>query len=419
MNWPLEQFSGKNIVYVGVGQGRARDGIKTFLEKHASIASFTSVDKQPGDNPLGFLKDYDLSKTVFFKNEAIPQREMPVPYLTGTQLFFSLVPLTGAVTVGITGTKGKSTTTALTAHILQTAGKNVVLAGNIGVSPLLSLDEATKDTIFVLEMSSYQLSDLQASPHVSACLNLYNDHTDWHGSIEAYWEAKHNIMRFAQPADLFVYNPAFPALRDWAARAGCRTIASEPTETIDMSRSQLFGEHNRQNALIARHIARELGVTDNITQAALDSFQPLRHRMQIVTTKNGRTYIDDAIGMTPESTMASLKAIRGKVGPVGCLLLGGQDRNYDFRGIMQFIADLQVPNLVLFPDTIDKMRAAMPDSYQPDIYETRNMTDAVRYAADHAPQNSAVVLSTAAPSYSLWRDFEDKGDQFQAAVAEL
>ncbi len=419
MNWPLEQFAGKDVVFVGAGKGRAMVGIQEFLAKHGNVRSFTGVDKQAGDQPLDFLLQHDQAKTVFIKNEAVPGAEMPVPYITPMQLFFQLVALTGAMTIGVTGTKGKSTTTSLTAHILQTAGRQVVLAGNIGVSPLTALDAATRATIFVLELSSYQLSDLQVSPHISACLNLYNDHTDWHGSLDAYWEAKHNIMRFAGPSDLFVYNPTFPPLQEWVKGARCRTIAIDPSEPLDMSRAQLFGEHNRWNALIARDIARECGVEDATTMAAINSFQPLRHRMQVVATKNSRTYIDDAIGMTPESTAASLKAIHEKFGKIGCVLLGGQDRNYDFAGIMGYIAELQVPNLVLFPDTIDKMRAVLPDTYLPDIFETRSMQEAIRYANDHAPQDLVVVLSTAAPSYSLWKDFEDKGDQFQAAVNAL
>ena len=417
--WPLEQFAGKDVVFVGAGKGRAMAGIQAFLEQHSQMRSFIGVDKSQGDQPLSFLHDYDPAKTVFIKNEGIPGPEMPVPYVTALQLFFSLVPLTGAATVGITGTKGKSTTTSLTAHILKTAGKAVVLAGNIGISPLTALDTADADTIFVLELSSYQLSDLSVSPHVSACLNLYNDHTDWHGSLDGYWEAKHHIMQFASADDVFIYNPAFPRLRQWAAAASCQTIAIDPSEELDISKALLFGEHNRLNAIVARHIARVFQVPDTVSQSAIESFEPLEHRMEVVATKQGRTYIDDGIGMTPESTSASLKAIHERFGAIGCLLLGGQDRNYDFHNVLRLVASYQVPALVLFPDTIEKMKAALPEGYTPNMYETRSMDEAVRFAAGVAPEHSVVLLSTAAPSYSLWKDFEDKGNQFKAAVRSL
>jgi len=148
-------------------------------------------------------------------------------------------------------------------------------------------------------------------------------------------------------------------------------------------------------------------------------FEPIKHRMQTVAVKGTRTYVDDAIGMTPESTLAGLKAITEHIGPVGCLFLGGQDRDYDFTELMKAIASYNVPHLVFFPETEAKMKAGMPDGYKPAMFETQSMTDAVTYAAEHAPENSVVLLSTAAPSYLLWKDFEDKGDQFQAAVNAL
>lgn len=419
MKFDLTEYNGKDVVFVGVGQGRAAAGVKEFLSRHGGLKSFTGVDKKTGDKPLEFLKEYDLTTTVFIKNEGIPGHEMPVEYTTAMELFFRLASENDVTTTGITGTKGKSTTSALTTHILKSAGKDAVLAGNIGISPLPALSDASPDTIFVLELSSYQLSDMTTDPHISACLNLYNDHGDWHGSIEDYWEAKHNIMRFAGPKDVFIYNPDFEALRNWAEGARCQTIAIDPHEKLDLTGAKLFGNHNVLNALVAREIARQFKIDDKTTMAAIRQFTPLRHRMQTVATKQERTYIDDAIGMTPESTMASLNAIAGHVGPVGCLLLGGQDRGYDFDQVMQSIADHNVPCLVLFPETEEKMKQAMPDTYHPDIFETKSMHDAVEFAAEHTPKDSVVLLSTAAPSYVLWKDFEEKGDQFQDEVNKL
>jgi UDP-N-acetylmuramoylalanine-D-glutamate ligase len=248
-DWQLTQFVDKNVVFVGAGRGRAMTGIQQLLEQYAAIKSFVGVDKHDNEiDPLAFLKEYNPAQTIFIKNEGIPGHELSVPYTTPLQLFFQLVPTTKAITIGITGTKGKSTTTALTAHILEAAGKQVVLAGNNGISPFPALDTATADTIFVFELSSYQLSDVTMSPHISACLNLYNDHSDWHTSRERYWEAKHNIMRFAGKDDVFIYNPEYPALREWAEAAHCQTKAIDTTEMIDMKTAELFGEHNRLNA---------------------------------------------------------------------------------------------------------------------------------------------------------------------------
>ncbi|HUB94038.1 MAG TPA: UDP-N-acetylmuramoyl-L-alanine--D-glutamate ligase [Verrucomicrobiae bacterium] len=420
MKFELPDFAHKDVVFVGMGKGRSMAGLEAFLKKYGHIKSFTGVHRRHEDAELyGFLRDYDPATTIFLKNEAVPSDLVPVPYTTIWQLFFQLTHANNITTIGITGTKGKSTTTSLTAAILQHAGKDAVLAGNIGVSPWEALAKASSDTLFVLELSSYQLSDLTISPHISACINLYNDHTDWHGSLQNYWEAKHNIMRFAGPNDTFIYNPDFTALQGWAADSACHTIAINPSEKIDLTGAKLFGEHNVLNALIAREIARQLGVSDVVSLQAIQQFTPLSHRMQKVATVHGRTYIDDAIGMTPESTLASLAAVTQNIGPVGCLILGGQDRDYDFTELMQTIADHNVPCLILFPETEAKMKAALPTNYRPQIFETSSMDEAVRYAAAHTPEESVVLLSTAAPSYLLWKDFEDKGDQFQAAVTAL
>jgi UDP-N-acetylmuramoylalanine--D-glutamate ligase len=415
----LDQFDGKNVVFVGVGRGRSFESFRDFATKHSKALSVTGVDKQDGPEPLAFLKDYDPATTVFVKNEGIPGTEMPVPYLTNMNLFFELVEKLGARTVGVTGTKGKSTTTALTAAMLRTGGLDVILAGNIGVSVFEDLENATKDTVFVLELSSYQLSDIQHSPNIAICINLFNDHADWHGSQKAYWEAKHNIMRFCGPDDLFIYNPDFPALQDWADGATCRTAAIDAQEEINMDNTALYGEQNRLNALAARLAARELGVSDEDCQAALDEFKPLEHRMEKVPTTNEHVFINDAIGMTPESTLASMKAVTTKHGPIGCLFLGGQDRGYDFSELVSQIAAANIPNLVLFPDTEETFKKMLPDGYTPEIFETKDMDEAVKWAAEHAPAGSVVLMSTAAPSYSAWSGFEEKGTLFKAAVAKL
>lgn len=418
MKWDLSKFNAKDVIFIGGGKGRSEHGVKSFLTKHVKLASFSSIEKTD-DNLSNLALRYNLDETIFIKNEAIPGREVNVPYITPMQLFFELIHNTSITTIGITGSKGKSTTTALVAHILSEADKEVYLAGNIGVSPFVFLDEAGDKSIFVLEISSYQLSDMTISPHISACLNLYNDHTDWHGSLENYWEAKHNIVRYAHKEDIFVYNPNFPALVLWAKQASCKTIAIDVNEKLSLNHALLFGQHNKLNAIVARQIARQLGVSDSISNQAIASFKPLQHRMELIKVISDVYYIDDAIGMTPEATFASIKAIRSKYGPIGCLLIGGQDRNYDFSQLINEIVEQKIGNLVLFPDTVDKLLSLLPKTYKPNILVSTSMDEAVFFAYLHTPPHHVVLLSTAAPSYSLWTDFEQKGNQFVAAVNRL
>lgn len=417
----LNDIRGKDVVFVGAGKGRSLEGIEEFLRNKLEFGTFQAVDKQDTANPLVFLQNYDKDRTIFIKNEGIPGQEMPVPYITPMQLFLSEVAKTGAKLVGITGTKGKSTTASLTSHILETAGKHTILAGNIGTSALASLlkQDITPATIFVLELSSYQLSDFQPKLDIAACINLYNDHADWHGTTAKYWSDKQNIVRALSPDSYFVYNPDFDQLNEWTKYTQAKLAPIDSSEAFDMTKVKLFGDHNRLNILIAKKITSLLGIDDDTIRNAVNSFRPLDHRMQFVATKKGLTFIDDSIGMTPESTIASIKAVTSKYGEIGCIMLGGQDRGYDFSNLMNLLADLNIPNIVLFPDTVSKMKGSLPPGYHPNLMEASTMAEATRLATDSSPENSVVLLSTAAPSYSLWKDFEDKGNQFQSAVNSL
>jgi len=419
MKWDLKQFDNKDVIMTG--QNRDMTLTRQFLEKHAKAKSyhhiFIEVDsKTPVYEQLG---NPDPNQTIVIKAPGVPGRRMSVPYITSAQLFFDLARQLGATIIGVTGTKGKTTTASLTQAMFEASHKPAVLCGNMGTSFLPLLEGETDQTIFVAELSSQMLEDLSVSPHIGIITNLYNDHTDYHGSLENYYKAKHKLVAHMHPNDLFIYNDRVELLKKWAQEIPARTIAISGNEPIDMSKTGLIGEHNRLNAIMARTAAMEYGVSESVCQQALDKFQPIKHRLEPVATINRITYIDDAIASQPEAAIAGLKAISQQVGPVGCLLLGGQDRDYDFGPLMQAVGEAAIPSLVLFPDTIQKMKTAMPKNYLPAILETSDMKEAVAWASQQAPKDSVVLLCSGAPSYSIWKDFEHKGDLFQAAVQSL
>lgn len=416
-NWKLDKFAGKEVVFIG----RGREGLsfEKFIKKHGQIADFRFVDQKDGPGYLEKLNELDLKKSVVVKTAGCPGRLVPVAYTTPTQVFFELVGQTGATTVGVTGTKGKTTTSSLIAAMLSQAGKQVIICGNIGRPMLDYLDGATDQTIFVIELSSQQLDDIKISPNIGVATNIYNDHVDYHGSQKAYQEAKHNICRYMTPDDCFIYNPSFPLLQEWASQTAGRAIAIDGDEAIDMSKTSLIGVHNRLNAIMARTVATLLGASAQDCQQALNQFAPVRHRLQLVRQHSGLSYVDDAIGSQPEATIAGLHAVQTAIGPIGCLLLGGKDRQYDFSELIKEIANQTIPCLVLFPETGALIKQALPASYQPKIFETTSMAEAVEWASQNTPQDTVVLLSSAAPSYSLWKDFEEKGNLFQDAVNKL
>lgn len=417
MKWPLEAFKGKSIIFVG--HGREGESFKEFIEEHGQIVDFRFIDKKDNPEYLRELENIDPSGTIVVKSAGVPSRLIKPHFTTPTNVFFSCVQALGATTVGVTGTKGKSTTVSMIADILQAAGKNTVLAGNIGVPMLSMLNHAAKDTIFVLELSSYQLQDVQVSPHIAVCISLYEDHTTWHGSPGAYHEAKHNIVRFSRSDDYFVYNPSFPELRSWAESAACQAIEINLDEPLPTGFS-LPGQHNQHNALAARTVARILDIDDTTIDQALADFSPLPHRQQPFAEVKGVLYVDDAIASTPEAAIAAIQTfVHDLSTPVGCILLGGEDRDYDFTELATVLAHFKIPNLVLFPETGARIAAELPSEYQPNVLETQDMNEAVEWAAKNAHTGEAVLLSPASPSYNLWENFEAKGDSFQQAVNEL
>lgn len=410
----LKEFLDKDIVFIG----RGREGLsfEKFIKANVGIKSFRFTDQQDGPNYLDALKQLDPETTVVVKTPGCPGRLVPVKYTTPTRVFFLCARQLGSKIIGVTGTKGKSTTASLIGAMLVNGGVKAVVAGNIGLPMLDALENADASTVFVLELSSYQLSELETSPDIAAITNLYRDHIDYHENIENYWEAKRNIMRYMTEDKSLVYNPDFDIIQHWLAETKCKSVAINTQDQIDMSKCQLIGDHNKLNAIMARNVAELMGVDRTSIQAALNNFKPIPHRLQKVRTVKGITFVDDAIGSQPEATIAGITACVRQIGPVGCVMLGGQDRDYDFEPLVKMLSQLMIPKLVLFPDTGAKIKALFPDNYQPECFETRDMYEAVKWASEHCPSGSVCLLSTASPSYSIWKDFEQKGEQFQEAV---
>ncbi len=417
MSFVLPDFVDKDIVFIG--KGREAKSFEKFALDNLSIKSLKFVDEHDGPDYLKNLKNLDLDKTIIVKTAGCPGRIVPVTYTTPTKVFFDCVKQVGSKTIGITGTKGKTTTASLIAHILRNAGYKTVLAGNIGKPMLDYLVDADSQTIFVLELSSYQLAELDVSPDMAVVTNLYRDHVDYHGSLENYWEAKRNIMRNMTEQNSIVFNPQTEVVLHWLAESNAKQLPINPDEVVDMSQTELIGDHNRLNYLLAKTAAQNLGVDRITCQTSLKSFKPIKHRLQKVRQVKDVLFIDDAIASQPEAAIAGITACVRQIGPVGCVMLGGQDRDYDFSELVRLLSTLLIPKLVLFPDTGVKIKAQLPDGYEPEIFETDNMEEAVNWAGSHTPTGSICLLSTASPSYSLWKDFEEKGDLFQQAVNNL
>jgi len=406
----IEQLKNKKILILGYGiEGKAT---YDFLKKYCPRATVGIADQKDSPGSDDYLKkqaDYDL----VIKTPGIPKRLVTKPYTTGTNIFFANA---NRPIIGITGTKGKSTTTTLIYSILKEGDLNAYLIGNIGI-PMLSelMTEKTDDAIYVCELSSYQLEDIEYSPYISVILNLFPEHMDYHGSFENYKTVKKRIIYHATSKDYFVYNPDYPELLELAKLTKAKGVPFVeelffPTEIIP-----LRGEHNIENVRAAVTVARIIDVPDEAIEAAVRKFTPLPHRLEFVGNFRGIDFYDDAISTTPESTIMAINSIPN----IQTIFLGGKDRGYDFSLLAGKIADSGIKNIVLFPESGAKMKPLLSHIPGIKLFETSDMKEAVKFAYENTKPGMACVLSTASPSYSVWKNFEEKGDLFKKFVKEL
>ncbi|HEY4496809.1 MAG TPA: UDP-N-acetylmuramoyl-L-alanine--D-glutamate ligase [Candidatus Paceibacterota bacterium] len=403
----------KKILILGYGiEGKATH---EFLKKNMPEAEIGIADAKDGENYLNKQKDYDL----VIKSPGISKKFLTQKYTTATNIFFANAK---APIIGITGTKGKSTTTSLIYEMFKEGGYDARLLGNIGKPMIDALSQpVSRKTIYVLELSSYQLDDLQHSPHKSLFINIFPEHLDYHGSFEEYKKAKANIGRFMTEKDDFVYNAKYKELVEIA-----KSIKAKPVKVVDElpfePKTALLGKHNIENIKAAYTVAKLMDVSDEDIIRAVKNFKPLPHRLEFVGNFHGIDFYDDAISTTPESTIQALEAIPN----IDTIFLGGTDRGYDFSSLAGKLISSEVRNIVLFPDSGTKIKEIIEVNCQMlnvkcsfNFFETRDMKEAVKFAYKNTDVGKVCLLSCASPSYSVWKNFEEKGDLFKKYVMEL
>jgi len=394
-----------------LGYGKEGQVTEKFFKKYLPEVTIGIADKKISQNYLNDQKNYDL----VIRSPGIPKKLVTKVYTTATNIFLANID---NIVIGVTGTKGKSTTASLIYSILKTAGKKVHLVGNIGL-PMLEemLKTIEKNDIFVAELSSYQLDDIKYSPHIAVVLDLFPEHMNYHGDIKNYYQAKKNIIKYLTAKDYFIYNPKFLNLCEWVKDVKAKTIPYEENLPIKDKDIPLLGEHNRENIKAALTVAHIFNINNKIIIKAIKNFKPLPHRLQLVGNLKGILFYDDAISTTPESTIYAIESLKN----IGTIFLGGENRGYDFSNLVKTIQKYKIANIVLFPDSGEKILQLLKSQseYKPKILVTKNMTDAVSFAYKNTLPGAVCLLSTASPSYSLWKNFEEKGKEFQFFVKKL
>jgi UDP-N-acetylmuramoylalanine--D-glutamate ligase len=325
----------------------------------------------------------------------------------------------------ITGTKGKSSTTAIAGHLLRRWGYPCMVGGNIGQPPWDPAAGGQDARYWVIETSSYQATDLAWSPAVVAVTSLHPDHLDWHGDVETYYRDK--LSACSQPgADRTVANGDSAELAERAALLGPRVEwvrAADDPGAGWMAPLRLLGAHSRRNALIARACLRALGVPEAGDPAALAAaaagFVPLASRLQVIGEVGGVTFVDDSLSTNVLPTLAALDSFPGRR---IALITGGHDRGIDYAPLATGLAARDMPTLVLaVPDSGPRIQAAI-EAAEPakvDVVACDGLDAAVERGFGWALPDGVVLLSPAAPSFGRFRDYRDRGEAFARAMERL
>ncbi len=439
-----------------------------YFQQKFPDAEFVVADERPADKlptiPDGVklisgknafseqLSDADL----VVRTASLPPRNIKISgkIWSATNEFFDKCP---APIIGVTGTKGKGTTCSLIASILQQAGQTVHLVGNIGVPALDVLPKIKKTDIVVYELSSFQLWDLEKSPHIAVVLMIEPDHLNVHTDFADYLNAKKNIRRHQRLGDVCLYHPTnkysqevatmpFDGLLDRQGHAMCECCGDDALDfaqryaipdddqvyvqdgyfcvqnrqICSTDHLRLPGAHNLENACAAMSAVTELpiAVTDEQYAAGLESFTGLPHRLKFVAEKNGVKYYDDSISTTPGSAIAALKAFtEPKI-----LILGGSDKGADYTELAQEIVRQQMRVVIVNGANASEIAEILRKenvSCQIVQLEMATMPMVVETAANQAKSGDVVILSPAAASFDMFKSYNDRGEQFVAAVEKL
>jgi len=456
----LARLADKSICLVGL----AREGLATyhFLRTQFPTLRLGLADQSPleklapqwqairaQDQNLSWHLDSQFEKlvgkySILFLTPGIPTTQPVVAAAlaqgaelhSNTQLFFELCP---CQTIGVTGTKGKSTTTSLIHHVLSSAGLPAVLLGNIGIPPLSALDQLTPESLAVVELSCHQLQHLTLSPHIAVIQDITREHLDYYPTIEAYVAAKAGITTHQAATDFVLFDPSKDKPCELAAQSKAQPLRFcsdshhsgqdhtncevwlETSELIwhgerilTTAEIPLPGSHNIANVLPSIIIGKHYGLTNQQIADAIKSFRGLPQRLELVATVDQVQFYNDSLATEPNATISAIRAFADR--PV-ILLAGGHERKQDYQELAAIIATSSVKALLLFPTTGQRLGELVsaelnqnPRSFI--IKQVNSMEEAMEYAKQLAQAGDVVLLSPAAASFGMFKDYQERGEKF-------
>ena len=459
-NTNLEEFEkyarGKKVAIIGIGVSNL-PLLEYFYDLSARVTIFDSKESNQisveamqkiekygfefigGKDSLSRLKGFDI---IFISPSCIPDRPELVEAVENGAVLTSeiemVLKLAPCKVIGVTGTEGKTTTTTLINEIVKKSGRKTYLGGNMGKPIFTKIRNVKPENIIILELSSFQLSDMDISPDISVVTNIYPDHLNVHKSYEEYREAKKNIFKHQSENGIVVLNYDNEFTREFAKEANGKVIFFSSKEKLDdgfiydkadgtikyckdgvrrhiikKEDIKLRGIHNYENICAA--LAATSSIVDVDTQVkAIEEFTGVEHRLEFVRELNNVKWYNDSIGTSPASTIAGLNSFDEDI----ILLAGGSDKGLDYKEVGEAIAR-KVRALILTGPTSEKIENATKQALNGksiEIYYTSNMQESVNLAKEIAKAGDVVLLSPASASFDLYKNFEDRGHQFKDCV---
>lgn len=440
----VEYLSDKKMAILGFGmEGKSTysfirkylDISLTIIDKNNPYDNMAELNNDPnieviyGDNYLDNLDKYDL----VIKSPGVITKDIDVSNIKFTSQLELLLKYHKDHVIGITATKGKSTTSTLTYEILKACGVDTILVGNIGKAIFEEIENIKEETFVVVEMSALQLEFVDVSPHIGVIINLYEDHLDHAGTVEHYHANKLNIFKYQDKNDYAIYCKDIEPLNSYidnrykAIKYGIdfngnydvnvtsiigNYVCLNNEQIYDINSNRLLlGDHNLRNIMIVLTIARILNLDMNKVIDTINSFKGLEHRLEYVGKYNDIIYYNDAIATIPDATINAIKSLK----KVDTLIFGGMDRGIDYQQLVDYLNSGIVRNLICMPTTGYKI-ADMITNNHVNVYKTQMLDEAVKIAKQITAKEHICLLSPAAASYEYFKNFQEKGRRFKQLV---
>lgn len=442
MNDSQIDYSNKKILFTAfsVAEGSEELAGYEFIKRHGASdisALYWGGDKQAQQIPDDVKKieiagnnQFDPEITagydLVFRHQTTRPELIKSPTTTNTNEFFKYCR---APIIAVTGTKGKGTTSTLISRILDEADVNNVLVGNMGLTAIERIDEIKSDDVVVFEISSFQLWDLETSPHVAVVLMMDVDHQDVHASVEEYIEAKSNIVRHQQSDDIVIYHPnnkmtakvvGVPRgrskrfLSEEGAHIIDKKIFIDGAEIMWVEQVGLRGSHNLENICAAITAAWEFTQDVSAISNAVAAFSGLEHRLEHVAKIDGIDYFDDSFSVVPVATEAAIASFDQPI----VLIMGGYDRGADFSDVAESIRNSKVADVILIGDTrheiAETLSAAGYEQYE--IIDSKDMSQIVSAAKKAAVVGYVVLFSPGCASFDMFDNYKVRGNEFKRVV---